>query len=549
MMRRQNEDDEALVDEHQSTKQMWRRLHKKYAKSSLVAANDNLTAIQTFDFDDYPSITVAWDKLKDFRRKLGVASPDMRILRFAHLGPEKTRNLHKVTTLREAIKIPKLWEIFEVCQLTKMTNKIPKEFADHKTQRLALIQFDNAGPLPKTLRGNRYFLLIVGSFTRMNWILLLRQKSDAPKSLWTFKAVVENEVEEKIKAAHSDNATELLLTVEGWKERDGIQGHSTAKASSHQNGTTERSIRTAETDMRSIFKEAALPIGFWHEAVEADAYTRNLTATGPLISGSITSPQEAWTDKAPSIDHIKVWGSKCYFYINPKMIPQGQRKDKLVDHGRVGVFMGYSTTTDKQFKFYSPELGCTTRTSIIKVDESIGGGTLDLRLRNCSAGPQGTSNVQPDRKPRGSPIKGAPTLESKSEAQKDNKSSKSKSLEEYSSLKFLESDAHDDKGLNSADLDFKEQEQNIIPNLFENNLSQNSSTNSLSCTKSKLEPSSSTKSKRRLRSDDSSENEQTIKRIRAEPCEAPRMRYFTRSAKRRSRPDGALEDEHSAKRI
>ncbi|KAI0996606.1 hypothetical protein K3495_g11578 [Podosphaera aphanis] len=66
MMQRLNEDDEALVDEHQSTKEMWRRLHKKYAKSSPVAANDNLTAIQTFDFDDYPSITVAWDKLKDF---------------------------------------------------------------------------------------------------------------------------------------------------------------------------------------------------------------------------------------------------------------------------------------------------------------------------------------------------------------------------------------------------------------------------------------------------------------------------------------------------
>ncbi|KAI0994558.1 hypothetical protein K3495_g13623 [Podosphaera aphanis] len=173
-----------------------------------------------------------------------------------------------------------------------------------------------------------------------------------------------------------------------------------------------RNIRTTETDMRSMIKEAALPIEFWDEAVKADAYMRNRTATGPLISGSITSPQEAWTDKAPSIDHIKVWGNKCYSYINPKTIPQGQRKDKLVDRGRVGVFMGYSTTTDKQFKFYSPELGYTTRTSIIKVNESIRGGTLDLRLRNCSAGPQGTSNVQPDRKPRGRPIKGAPTLES-----------------------------------------------------------------------------------------------------------------------------------------
>ncbi|KAI0994774.1 hypothetical protein K3495_g13408 [Podosphaera aphanis] len=78
MMRRLNEDDEALVDEHPSAKEMWNYLRKKYTKSSPVMANDNLTAIQTFDFDDYPSVTVAWDKLQDFRRKLGVASPDMK---------------------------------------------------------------------------------------------------------------------------------------------------------------------------------------------------------------------------------------------------------------------------------------------------------------------------------------------------------------------------------------------------------------------------------------------------------------------------------------
>ncbi|KAI1004411.1 hypothetical protein K3495_g3805 [Podosphaera aphanis] len=78
MMHRLNEDDEVLVDEHQTAKEMWEYLRKKYTKSYPVMVNDNLTAIQTFNFDDYPSVTVAWDKLQDFRRKLGVASPDIK---------------------------------------------------------------------------------------------------------------------------------------------------------------------------------------------------------------------------------------------------------------------------------------------------------------------------------------------------------------------------------------------------------------------------------------------------------------------------------------
>ena len=72
--------------------------------------------------------------------------------------------------------------------------------------------------------------------------------------------------------------------------------------------------------MRAVLEEAKLPLEFWDEAVEADAYLRNRTDTGPVINESMTSPQEAWTGVTPSIDHIRVWGSKCYFHTNPKTI-------------------------------------------------------------------------------------------------------------------------------------------------------------------------------------------------------------------------------------
>jgi hypothetical protein len=152
-----------------------------------------------------------------------------------------------------------------------------------------------------------------------------------------------------------------------------------------------------------MLKEARLPMEFWDEAAEADVYLRNRTNTGPTIDDRQVSPEEAFTGTIPSIDYIRVWGSKCYSHINPKTIPSNQRHDKLVDRGRVGVFMGYSDTTTKQLKVYSPELGYTFRTSRVIVDEETAGGTIDLRIRNCKVGPQGTPNVLEDRRPRGRP--------------------------------------------------------------------------------------------------------------------------------------------------
>jgi hypothetical protein len=96
----------------------------------------------------------------------------------------------------------------------------------------------------------------------------------------------------------------------------------------------------------------------------------------------------------------KTWGSKCYFYINPKTIRNGHCHDKLRNTGRVGVFLGYSNDTTKYIKLYSRELSYTGHSSRVIIDETQKGGNLDLRLRNCIAGPQGPQNVVPDRKPR-----------------------------------------------------------------------------------------------------------------------------------------------------
>ncbi|KAI0993630.1 hypothetical protein K3495_g14554, partial [Podosphaera aphanis] len=139
--------------------------------------------------------------------------------RFSHLGPQKLRTLHKVTNLSRPIKVPQSLEerICEVCLLTKMRNKTSKELAKWKTEKLALIHVDIAGPFPPSLRKNRWFILILDSFTRKLWVLCCKTKDEALTALDQWKLGVEFQSGEKIKAVRSDNAAELLKVVSKWK--------------------------------------------------------------------------------------------------------------------------------------------------------------------------------------------------------------------------------------------------------------------------------------------------------------------------------------------
>ena len=168
---------------------------------------------------------------------------------------------------------------------------------------------------------------------------------------------------------------------------------------STQNGVAERAIRTTENSIRAMIKEAELPIEFWAEAAETDAYLHNRTATGPVLDGRLVSPEEAFTGTKPTIDHIRVWGCKCYSYVDPKSLPADGRRDKLMDRGRVGVFVGYVDETVKQFRLWAPDLGRVIRSHAVKFNEFEKGGSIDLKLRKQ------TANFLPERRPVGRPRK------------------------------------------------------------------------------------------------------------------------------------------------
>ena len=111
------------------------------------------------------------------------------------------------------------------------------------------------------------------------------------------------------------------------------------------------------------------------------------------------SPEEAFTGRKGEIDveHIKIFGCKCYSYVDPKSLPANGRKDKLMPQGCTCVFMGYVDETTKQYKVYAPDLQRTVRSSVVDFEEETKGGTVKLNL--LGEHPQGILNVLAVRKP------------------------------------------------------------------------------------------------------------------------------------------------------
>ncbi|KAI1005659.1 hypothetical protein K3495_g2571 [Podosphaera aphanis] len=211
--------------------------------------------------------------------------------RLKHFGPEKLRPRRNGG----------------VCKLTKMKNYTPKTLSQHKIHRLALIQFDIAGPCPKSVRGNRYFMLIIDNWSRRNWVICLISKDQAAKAITLWKAIEEGITKRKITAARTDNAPELLKAIGEWRNAgNGVEIQRTTIASSHQNGAPEHNIQTVEAGMRAMLEDAGLPIEFWDYAIEHDSYVRNRTDTGPVNDGSVVSPEEAYSGVTPSVDHLKI---------------------------------------------------------------------------------------------------------------------------------------------------------------------------------------------------------------------------------------------------
>jgi transposase InsO family protein len=188
-------------------------------------------------------------------------------------------------------------------------------------------------PIP-SISGYKYYLVILDDCSHYLWTFPLRLKSDTFSTLSNFFAYVSTQFGNRVKAVQSDNDKEFdnsstrtfLLT-------HGVLFRMSCPYTSPQNGKAERIIRTTNDVIRSLLFQASMPPSYWVEALHTATLLLNILPTKTL---DFSTPHSALLGSAPSYDHLRVFGCKCY----PNL--SATAPHKLAPRSALCIFIGYS---------------------------------------------------------------------------------------------------------------------------------------------------------------------------------------------------------------
>ena len=131
--------------------------------------------------------------------------------RLCHQNFRAIDDMRKGEMVRGLPNIPFSDRICRNCVAGKHSwSKFPSSSSFRATRRLKLIYGDICGPIqPSTIRGRRYYFLLVDDFTRLLWAFFLKAKSEAYHHFKVFKNLAESKCGDKLKCFRTDRGGEF----------------------------------------------------------------------------------------------------------------------------------------------------------------------------------------------------------------------------------------------------------------------------------------------------------------------------------------------------
>lgn len=210
----------------------------------------------------------------------------------------------------------------EPCIEAKTQAKPHPNMRSRATRPLEKVHVDLVGPLPTTLRGERYWLTIVDDYSRHGWTVLLHTKDQAKLRIIEWIALQERQTQHKVKHVHGDRGGEFLNNVLlGHLKSMGVEYTFSNPDSPQQNGVAEARNKATGRILRALLLQSEAPRSLWGYAVSHATYLNNLFPHG-LLEGR--TPYEEWHQTPPSIQRLKVWGCTGHVLMN---------KDERRKHG------------------------------------------------------------------------------------------------------------------------------------------------------------------------------------------------------------------------
>ena len=102
--------------------------------------------------------------------------------------------------------IPRKLKQCDACILGKHNKQSFHDSHSRAHRKLELIHSDLCGPVPiPSANGNKYMMTLIDDYTRMCWVYLLKNQSDAFQTFKNFHTWIENDAQSHIGSIHTDN--------------------------------------------------------------------------------------------------------------------------------------------------------------------------------------------------------------------------------------------------------------------------------------------------------------------------------------------------------
>lgn len=163
-----------------------------------------------------------------------------------------------------------------------------------------------------SVSGYRYYICFVDDYSRFAWIYPLHNKSEAFAAFKSFKNMVENRFDKRIKILQSDWGGEFR-SFTNFLDENGIIFRHSCPYTSTQNGRVERKHRHIVEMRLSMLAQASMPIKYWWDAFAMAVHIINRLPT-PVIC---KSPFEALFERKPKYSSLQVFGCACFPCLRP----------------------------------------------------------------------------------------------------------------------------------------------------------------------------------------------------------------------------------------
>jgi len=257
--------------------------------------------------------------------------------RLGHLGDSTLRKLVGNDSVKGMeITNTHLPGICGSCVMGKMDEKPFQNRTDRDSRNFGTIHADLMGPMAPEARWShaKFSLVVHDECSSFGFVFNLTHKDHTVKVLIDLDKAIENKFRKRVHTLKTDNGGEFTNNELQTYCRDrGITSIMSVAYNPELNGHAERRNRTHIEGARTMLKDSDLGKDLWGEALSTHVYICNHCPSNTL-PGNIT-PYEKVFGHAPSISHLRVFGSKCFIKV------PDETRSKLDDKAKECRLIGY----------------------------------------------------------------------------------------------------------------------------------------------------------------------------------------------------------------